>query len=65
VKVGTRVKIISNIPHQLKTEDEQMGTVTNIDGSYILVRPRQKSYECEFYPNELEEIKECNSLRTL
>ena len=42
-KVGDVVEIISNIPFQLKDEPKPLlGTVTSVDGSYILVRPKYK-----------------------
>jgi len=54
-KKGDRVEIIGNIPFQLqKKEKPLIGTITNIDGLYILVRPIYKRYECEFYPSELK-----------
>ncbi len=57
-KVGDVVEIIGNIPFQLKDEPKPLlGTVTSVDGSYILVRPKYRRYECEFYPSELKIVK--------
>ena len=57
LKVGSKVEIISNIPFQLKKKPKPLlGTVTAIDGFYILVRPKYQRYECEFYRNELKRI---------
>ena len=57
LKVGSKVEIIGNIPFQLKKNPKpRLGTVTAIDGSYILVRPKYQRYECEFYPGELRLI---------
>lgn len=57
MKVGDKVEIIGNIPfHLLKAPRPLLGTITNIDGAYILVKPRYKRWEAEFYPGELKLI---------
>jgi len=54
-KKGNKVEIVGNIPFQLKDKERPLlGRVTNVNGSYILVRPKHQRYECEFYPNELK-----------
>jgi len=56
-KVGDKVEIIANIPFQLKDKPKPLlGTITNIDGWYILVRPKFQRYECEFYSSELKYV---------
>jgi len=56
-KVGDKVEIIGNIPFQLKDKPKPLlGTITNIDGAYILVRPKFQRYECEFYSGELDYV---------
>lgn len=56
-KVGDKVEIIGNIPFQFKDSPRPLlGTITNINGLYILVRPKYRRYECEFYPNELKKL---------
>ena len=58
MKKGDKVEIIGNIPFQLKDKPRPLlGTVTNVDGSYILVKPKYQRYVCEFYPNELKKIQ--------
>ncbi len=58
MKVGDIVEIVGNIPFHLKKEDKPLfGKITNIDGAYILVRPKNHNHECEFYPNELKLYK--------
>lgn len=55
MEIGNKVEIIGNIPFQLKDKPKPLlGTITNIDGAYILVRPKYQRYECEFYPCELK-----------
>ena len=56
-KVGDKVEIIGNIPFQLKDKPKPLlGTITNIDGAYILLRPKHQRYECEFYSGELRYV---------
>lgn len=56
-KVGDKVEIVGNIPFQLKDKPKPLlGTITNIDGGYILVRPKYQRYECEFYRGELRYV---------
>ena len=53
-EVEDKVEIIANIPFQLKNKPKPLlGTITAIDGDYILVRPKYQRYECEFYTSEL------------
>jgi hypothetical protein len=55
MEIGDKVEIVGNIPFQLKDKPRPLlGTITNIDGAYILVRPKHKRYECEFYQWELK-----------
>ena len=57
-KKGDKVEIIGNIPFHLKKEPKPLiGRVTNVDGFYILVKPRYKRWEAEFYPGEIRHIK--------
>lgn len=59
LKVGSKVEIVGNIPYQLKGQKRPLlGRVVSIDGLYILVKPKHKRYECEFYPSELKLIEE-------
>jgi hypothetical protein len=54
-KRGDKVEIIGNIPFQLRNDPRPiLGTVTSVDGAYILVKPKYKRHEAEFYPNELK-----------
>jgi len=54
LKVGDPVSIVGNIPFQLKDKPKPLlGKVTNIDGAYIMVKPKYQRYECEFYSGEL------------
>ena len=56
LKVGNKVEIIGNIPFQLKDKPKPLlGTVCSINGLYILVKPKYRRYECEFYPGELKQ----------
>ena len=57
LSVGDKVEIIGNIPSQLKKKPRPLlGRITNIDGAYILVKPKQQRYECEFYRCELKYV---------
>ena len=38
------------------TRRSQYGTITHIDGSLILVRPKYRRWETECYPEELKYI---------
>jgi hypothetical protein len=56
-KKGDKVEIVGNIPFHLKDSPRPLiGRVTNVDGSYILVKPKYKRWEAEFYPNELKHL---------
>ena len=56
-KTGDKVEIIGNIPFQLKNKRKPLlGRVTNINGAYILVKPKYQRYECEFYICELRYV---------
>jgi len=60
-KKGDKVEIVGNIPFQFKDKPRSLlGTVTNVNGSYILVRPKYRRYECEFYPCELKAIRDAS-----
>lgn len=53
-KKGDIVEIIGNIPIYLKDKPKPLlGKITNIDGHYILVKPKNQRWIGEFYPNEL------------
>ncbi|MBC8051884.1 MAG: hypothetical protein H7Y13_02350 [Sphingobacteriaceae bacterium] len=54
MKKGDQVEIRGNIPFQLKDKPKPLlGRITNVNGFYVLVRPRYQRYICEFYKNEL------------
>ena len=57
--VGDKVEIIGNIPFYLKDKPRPLlGTITEIDGAYILVRPKYQRWEAEFYPGELKKLSD-------
>ena len=57
LKKGDKVERIGNIPFQLKDKPRPLlGKITNVNGAYILVRPKNQRYECEFYACELNKI---------
>lgn len=61
IEIGTKVEIIGNIPFCLKNAKKPLiGTVTNVNGFYILVKPRYKRFVAEFYRNELKVINNGN-----
>lgn len=69
---GDKVEIVGNIPFHLKKIPRPLlGTVTHVNGGYILVKPRYKKWEAEFYSNELRYldketyIKLVNDLRSI
>ena len=52
--VGDRVEILRQDIFALKHRKRPVyGTITNIDGAYIDVRPTWCSWEIELYPNEI------------
>lgn len=54
---GDRVKIVGNIPFQLKKSPRPLlGTVVHVDGAYVLVRPRYKRYTIDFLDNEVRHV---------
>lgn len=56
-KVGDVVEIVGNIPFHLKDKPKPLlGTITNIDGGYILVKPKYQRYVGEFYRSELKYV---------
>jgi hypothetical protein len=56
-KKGDRVEIVGNIPFALKDKPRPLlGTVTNVDGFYILVKPLYQRWEGEWYANELHHV---------
>ena len=55
MKKGQKVEIIGNIPFHLKDKPRPLlGRITNVDGMYILVKPKFQRYVAEFYPSELK-----------
>ena len=55
LKKGSQVEIIGNIPFPLKYKPRPLlGRVTNVNGAYIIVKPRYQRWEAEFYPGELK-----------
>ena len=57
LRVGDTVEIVGNIPFQLRNKPKPLlGKIVNIDGAYILVRPKYRRYECEFYSGELRYV---------
>ena len=54
LKIGDKVKILRKDIFHLKYVKNPVGTVTEIDGSYIMVRPRYKRWVIELYQNEVE-----------
>jgi hypothetical protein len=57
MKVGDKVEILSNKPQGFRHIKPWYGTVTNMNGFYVLVRPRYQRWEGEWYKNELRVIK--------
>lgn len=56
-KVGDKVKTKSKLQvHGLTHRKNRNGVVTNINGSYILVRPFWCDWEYEAYPCELVKV---------
>ena len=58
MKVGDKVEIkslLAPLRHRFK-KGKVYGKITNIDGSYILVKPMWCSWEAECYPNEIKVI---------
>jgi len=53
-KVGQRVEILMSISGLKHRKKPVFGFITNIDGSYILVRPTWCSWVVELYPNEIK-----------
>ena len=65
-KKGDIVEIIGNIPCDLKNKKTTLiGTVTSIDGYYIMVRPKYKKWIAEFYPGELDHYVDIKKVRKL
>jgi hypothetical protein len=55
-RVGDRVRI-KNYRTMIawgKRTPQPIAFITNINGAYILVRPRWQKHEIEFYQNEIE-----------
>ncbi len=57
--VGDKVEIKAVVHHLKHRKLPVKGTVTNINGSYILVRPNWCKWEVELYPNELKVVSRC------
>jgi hypothetical protein len=56
-KVGDKVKTRNpNLISHLNHRKNRNGVITNIDSSYILVKPFWSNWEYEAYPNELEKV---------
>jgi hypothetical protein len=55
-RVGDRVRIKNHRTMIAwgKRTPQPIGFITNINGAYILVRPRWQKHEIEFYPNEIQ-----------
>jgi hypothetical protein len=54
---GETVEIIGNIPLELKKSKKPiLGTITKINGFYILVKPKRRRWEAEFYACELRPV---------
>ena len=51
---GQRVRIISDIGKDL--EDDRVGTITNVNGAYILIETDKNKVIVERYPNEITEV---------
>ena len=63
---GDKVEIISNITFDLANGSKPiLGTVINVDGFYVIVKPRYKRYSCEFYANEIRHYKDIKVERKL
>ena len=58
MKKRNKVEIISNIPFPLKDKPKPLlGTVTNVNGAYIYVRPKYQRFICEFLDCEVKLVK--------
>ena len=56
--VGDTVEMISNLGKELRAMPKpRLGTVTHVDGEYIMVKPNGKDWVQEFYRNELKKPK--------
>ena len=53
-KVGDKVRILTDIGEDLN--DDRVGTITNINGAYILIELDKSKVEVEQYPNEITKI---------
>ena len=57
LKKGDTVEIIGNIPFQLRNKPRPiLATVKELNGNYVIVRPKKQRYNCELYYNELKFI---------
>ncbi len=54
-KKGDKVKIVRrDIGSYLSSKPKPLlGTVTNVNGFYVMVRPKYQRFEIELYPNEI------------
>jgi len=57
-KVGDKVRILTDIGEDLN--DDRVGTITNINGAYILIELDKSKVEVEQYPNEITKIWSTN-----
>ena len=65
-KIGDKVEITGNIPFALLNAKKPLiGTITSIDGYYIMVKPRYRRWTAEFYPSELKLYKNIKEERKL
>ena len=55
---GDWVEILGNIPFPLKDKPRPIiGEVTNVNGEYVLVKPKYQTWDAEFYHSELQPSK--------
>jgi hypothetical protein len=57
MKKGDKVEILSNKPKEFAHINPWYGTIVDVDGHYVLVRPKYQRWEGEWYKNELRLIK--------
>ena len=62
MNVGDRVNILRKDIRTLEHRRVRTGTITAIDGEYILVRPSWCRWEVELYPNEIVVLGENNEI---
>ncbi len=58
MKAGDKVEITGNIPFPLKGKSRPiLGTVIDVDGAYVFVKPRYRKWVVELLENEVRLIK--------